>query len=82
MNLIHLFRFFIGINKNGQYITHLWFADDIVVMAETIADLSTMLDYLRQSFKINMAKLNLRSVREVTQNVLVPNTTVCQDKSL
>ncbi|KAI8428992.1 hypothetical protein MSG28_007581 [Choristoneura fumiferana] len=32
-----------GINNNGEYFTHLRFADDIVVMAETMEDLSAML---------------------------------------
>ncbi|WP_419894688.1 reverse transcriptase domain-containing protein, partial [Proteus faecis] len=31
-----------GININGEYITHLRFADDIVVMAESLENLSTM----------------------------------------
>ncbi|XP_037294135.1 uncharacterized protein LOC119189192 [Manduca sexta] len=37
-----------GININGEYITHLRFADDIVVLAESLEDLSTMLEDLNQ----------------------------------
>ncbi|NP_001121193.1 phosphatidylinositol 3-kinase 60 [Bombyx mori] len=37
------------ININGDYITHLRFADDIVIMAETMEDLSTMLKDLSRT---------------------------------
>jgi hypothetical protein len=37
-----------GININGEYMTHLRFADVIVVMAETLEDLSTMLEDLNR----------------------------------
>jgi hypothetical protein len=33
-----------GININGEYISHLRFADDIVIMAETLQDLQLMLN--------------------------------------
>nr|XP_026485065.1 uncharacterized protein LOC113392732 [Vanessa tameamea] len=55
-----------GININGEYISHLRFADDIVVMAETMEDLNTMLDDLgkaseRVGFKMNMDKTKIMS---------------------
>ncbi|KAI8433263.1 hypothetical protein MSG28_015334 [Choristoneura fumiferana] len=56
-----------GINNNGEYFTHLRFADDIVVMAETMEDLSAMLADLsrvvsdRVSLKINMDKTKVMS---------------------
>jgi hypothetical protein len=37
-----------GININGGYMTHLRFTDDNVVMAETLKDLSTMLQDLNR----------------------------------
>ena len=37
-----------GIHVNGKYITHLRFADDIVVMANSMEDLSTMLEGLNR----------------------------------
>ncbi|CAH1642509.1 unnamed protein product [Spodoptera littoralis] len=36
----------LGININGEYITHLRFADDVVIMAESLEDLNTMLSDL------------------------------------
>jgi hypothetical protein len=38
-----------GININGEYISHLQFADDIVIMAETLKDLQLMLNDLADS---------------------------------
>ncbi|XP_064073992.1 uncharacterized protein LOC135193837 [Vanessa tameamea] len=51
----------LGININGEYITHLRFTDDIVVMAESLEDLSKMLQDLNRisqqvGLKINMDK--------------------------
>ncbi|KAL0859196.1 hypothetical protein ABMA27_011014 [Loxostege sticticalis] len=51
---------------NGEYITHLRFADDIVVMAETLEDLGTMLDGLSRAsqqvgLKMNMDKTKIMS---------------------
>ncbi|KAL0850907.1 hypothetical protein ABMA28_006816 [Loxostege sticticalis] len=56
----------LGININGEYITHLRFADDIVVMAETLEDLGTMLDGLSRvsqqvGLKMNMDKTKIMS---------------------
>jgi endonuclease/exonuclease/phosphatase family metal-dependent hydrolase len=56
----------LGININGEYITHLRFADDIVVLAETMEDLSTMLDDLskaseRVGLRMNMDKTKIMS---------------------
>ncbi|KAL0891826.1 hypothetical protein ABMA27_015090 [Loxostege sticticalis] len=38
-----------GININGEYVSHLRFADDIVVMAETVQDLERMLEGLNDA---------------------------------
>ena len=35
-----------GINVNGEYLTYLRFADDIVIMAQSLQDLQKMLDVL------------------------------------
>ncbi|KAI8425838.1 hypothetical protein MSG28_011603 [Choristoneura fumiferana] len=45
-----------GININGGYFTRLRFADDIVVMAETMEDLSAMLADL-SSFRPNLSNI-------------------------
>ncbi|KAG6440870.1 hypothetical protein O3G_MSEX001526 [Manduca sexta] len=55
-----------GININGEYITHLRFADDIVVLAESLEDLSTMLEDLNRvsqqvGLKMNMDKTKIMS---------------------
>lgn len=39
-----------GININGKHINHLRFADDIVVMAESLEELSTILGGLNGVF--------------------------------
>ncbi|KAA5648860.1 hypothetical protein F3G64_36940, partial [Pseudomonas aeruginosa] len=45
----------LGININGEYITHLRFADDNVIMAETMENLSTMLkDLSRASIRVGL----------------------------
>ncbi len=60
-----------GININGEYITHLRFADDIVVMAESLEDLSTMLDDLcrvsqQVGLRMNMDKTKVMANAHVT----------------
>ncbi|XP_072938827.1 uncharacterized protein [Epargyreus clarus] len=60
-----------GINIDGEYITHLRFADDIVIMAESLEDLNTMLNDLcdasqRVGLKMNMDKTKIMSNVHVT----------------
>ncbi|KAI8420615.1 hypothetical protein MSG28_007859 [Choristoneura fumiferana] len=55
-----------GININGEYITHLRFADDIVIMAESLEELNTMLSDLsivsqQVGLKMNMDKTKIMS---------------------
>jgi hypothetical protein len=55
-----------GININGEYMTHLRFANDIVVMAEILEDLSRMLEDLNRvsqqvGLKMNMDKTKIVS---------------------
>ncbi|CAK1580164.1 unnamed protein product [Parnassius mnemosyne] len=69
-----------GININGEYITHLRFADDIVPMAESLEDLSTMLNDLnsvsqRIGLKMNMDKTKIMfNVHVTPMPVVVRNT--------
>ncbi|KAL0820946.1 hypothetical protein ABMA28_005603 [Loxostege sticticalis] len=56
----------LSININGECNTHLQFADDIVVMVETLKDLGTMLDGLSKAsqqvgLKMNMDKTKIMS---------------------
>lgn len=72
----------LGININGQYLTHLRFADDIVLMAETMEDLNTMLEDLRSAsqrvgLRMNMDKTKIMSNAHVVPSpVHVGNTTL------
>ncbi|XP_072943439.1 uncharacterized protein [Epargyreus clarus] len=59
------------INIDGEYITHLRFVDDIVIMAESLEDLNTMLNDLcgasqRVGLKMNMDKTKIMSNVHVT----------------
>ncbi|CAG9136986.1 unnamed protein product [Plutella xylostella] len=64
----------LGININGEYISHLRFADDIVFMAESLEDLSKMLQDLNRvsqqvGLKMNMDKTKVsNSILEVVDN--------------
>jgi hypothetical protein len=61
-----------GIDINGEYMTHLRFADDIVVMAETLEDLSTMLEDLnRLSQKVGL-KMNMDNKKIMSNSRVVP----------
>lgn len=53
-----------GITINGEYISHLRFADDIVIMAETLQDLHRMLNDLADSSQL----IGLRTPDELGQN--------------
>lgn len=52
-----------GVNINGQYISHLRFADDIVIIAESLQELEKMLNSLSDSSRrvglgMNLAEQN------------------------
>ncbi|KAI8422712.1 hypothetical protein MSG28_006477 [Choristoneura fumiferana] len=71
-----------GININGEYITHLLFADDILIMAESLEELNTMLSDLnivsqQVGLKINMDKTKIMSNVHITPVlVIVGNDTL------
>lgn len=71
----------LGININGEYITHLRFADDIVVMAESLKDLSTMLDGLNRVSQQVGLKMNMDKTK-IMSNVHVPPTPVLVGSSM
>jgi hypothetical protein len=67
-----------GININGEYISHLRFVDDIVIMAETLQELQLMLNHLADS----SARIGLRIVLDKTkvmfnEHVLPEPITIC-----
>ena len=72
----------LGININGEYITHLRFADDIVIMAESLEHLNTMLSDLsivsqQVGLKMNMDKTKIMSnVHVAPVPVVVGNDTL------
>jgi hypothetical protein len=61
-----------GININGEYMTHLRFADDIVVMAETLEDLSTMLEVLNRVSQQMGLKMNMDKTKIMSNSRVVP----------
>ncbi|RVE40503.1 hypothetical protein evm_014848 [Chilo suppressalis] len=71
-----------GININGEYLSHLRFADDVVLMAETLEDLNTMLEDLSSAsqkvgLKMNMEKTKIMSNAHVLPApVKIGNTTL------
>ncbi|CAG4970592.1 unnamed protein product [Parnassius apollo] len=72
-----------GININGEYITHRRFADDIVPMAESLEDLSTMLNDLniasqRIGLKMNMDKTKIMFNVHVTPMPVVVGSTMLE----
>jgi hypothetical protein len=67
-----------GIDINGEYISHLRFADGIVIMAETLQDLQLMLHDLANS----SVRIGLRMVLDKTkvmfnEHVLPEPITIC-----
>nr|XP_032527015.1 uncharacterized protein LOC116777521 [Danaus plexippus plexippus] len=68
----------LGININGKYITHLRFADYIVVMAKSMEELSTMLEDLNRvsqwvGLKMNIDKL-MSNVHVAPTPIMVENS--------
>ena len=61
-----------GINVNGEYITHLRFADDIVVTAESLEDLGTMFDgFSRLSQQVGL-QVNMGKTKIMINTHIVP----------
>ncbi len=71
-----------GININGEYITHLRFADDIVVMAETVEDLNTMLDGLSRASQQVGLKMNMDKTKIMSNARVVPTPLKVGDTTL
>ena len=72
----------LGININGEYINHLRFADDIVIMAETLEDLSTMLnDLSRVSAGVGL-KMNKDKTKIMSNSLVVPTSVVVDGSAL
>lgn len=59
-----------GININGEYFTHLRFADDIVVIDETMEDLSAMLTDLNRVFDRVGLKMNMTRRKSCLMSML------------
>ncbi|CAG4942862.1 unnamed protein product [Parnassius apollo] len=72
-----------GIDINGEYITHLLFSDDILLMAESLEDLSTMLNDLngvsqRIGLRMNMDKTKIMLNVHVTPMPVVVGSTMLE----
>jgi hypothetical protein len=67
-----------GININGEYISHLQFADDIVIMAETLKDLQLMLNDLADSSARIGLQMNLDKTKVMlNEHVLKEPIAIC-----
>jgi hypothetical protein len=60
------------INITGEYISHLRFADDIVIMAETLQDLQLMLNDLADSSVGIGLRLNLDKTKVMLNKHVLP----------
>lgn len=61
-----------GININGEYISHLRFADDIVILAETLQDLQEMVSSLAESSKHIGLRMNLDKTKIMFNELVDP----------
>lgn len=61
-----------GININGEHISHLRFADDIVVIAESLQELQQMLDDLAESSQRIGLRMNLDKTKVIFNDHVVP----------
>ncbi|CAH2240333.1 jg25875 [Pararge aegeria aegeria] len=66
----------LGSNINGEYITQLRFADDVVIMAETLEDLNAMLNDLSRvsqqvGLRMNMSKTKIMSNAHVPLHPII-----------
>lgn len=48
----------LGINKNREYLNHLWFADDIFLLSESSDELQEILNYSNRKNLIGDLKIN------------------------
>nr|ADI61818.1 endonuclease-reverse transcriptase [Bombyx mori] len=68
-----------GININGQYISHLRFADDIVLMAESLQDLQQMLNGLADSSRRIGLRMNMDKTKVMFNCYISPGPIVVKD---
>ncbi|CAH2083561.1 unnamed protein product [Euphydryas editha] len=61
-----------GINVNGDYISHLRFADDIVIFAETLEELGQMLSSLNESSRRVGLGMNLDKTKVMFNKHVIP----------
>jgi hypothetical protein len=57
---------------NGEYITHFRFADNIVVLAETMEDLSTTLNDLSEAYEELVLRMNMDKTKIILNDHIVP----------
>ncbi|MBF2463453.1 hypothetical protein ICI39_14060 [Listeria welshimeri] len=61
-----------GVNVNGEYISHLRFADDIVIFAETLEELNQMLNDLNGSSRRVGLGMNLDKTKVMFNRNVMP----------
>ena len=57
-----------GLRVNGEYLSHLRFANDIVIFAENTADLTAMLDELTEESKKAGPSINITKTKIITNS--------------
>ncbi|KAI8440552.1 hypothetical protein MSG28_001794 [Choristoneura fumiferana] len=71
-----------GININGEYLSHLRFADDIVIVAETLQDLQHMLNGLADSSQRVGLRMNLDKTKVMFNEHVSPEPIAVQGSVL
>ena len=62
-----------GINVNGEYISHLRFADDVVIMATSLEDLNAMLNSLNSASRRVGLGMNLDKTKVMFNEYVIPS---------
>lgn len=72
----------LGINVNGEYLSHLRFADNIVIMVESIEDLSCMLGELNAaSLRVGLG-MNLDKTKVMFNDHIIPGPVIVESAVL
>lgn len=71
-----------GFNINGEYISHLRFANDVVVMADTMENVSTMPNELNGTSEQVGNKINMEKTMIIPNASVVPIAMMVEDSTL
>ena len=71
-----------GIKVNGKYLSHLRFADDIVIFSNSATNLQTQIKELNESSKLSGLKMNLNKTQVMFNNFSTPQPIKIDDQQL